>query len=95
MSLLDYLLRKRKKSAGVAKERLQIILAREHSDLSGPDYLPNLKKDILMVVEKYVNIDYDQIQVNVDSHGNCEILELNITLPEPKPTTTKQERHAV
>lgn len=93
MSLLDYLLRKRKKSAGVAKERLQIILAREHSDRSGPDYLPSLKKDILMVVEKYVNIDYDQIQVNVDSHGNCEILELNITLPEP--ATTKQERHAV
>jgi cell division topological specificity factor len=47
MALLDYLLRKRKKSASVAKERLQIILAREHADLSGPDYLPNLKKDIL------------------------------------------------
>lgn len=91
MALLDYLLRKRKKSASVAKERLQIILAREHSDRSGPDYLPNLKKDILAVVEKYVPIDYDQIQVTVDSHENYEILELNITLPE----ATKQQRRAV
>jgi len=96
MALLDYLLRKRKKSASVAKERLQIILAREHADRSGPDYLPSLKKDILAVVEKYVRIDYDQIQVTVDSHENYEILELNITLPEAvaATTNTKQQRQA-
>ena len=96
MALLDYLLRKRKKSASVAKERLQIILAREHADRSGPDYLPSLKKDILAVVEKYVRIDYDQIQVTVDSHENYEILELNITLPEAVAVTTntKQQRQA-
>lgn len=93
MALLDYLLKKRKKSASVAKERLQIILAREHADRSGPDYLPNLKKDILAVVEKYVRIDYDQIQVTVDSHENCEILELNITLPDTN-ATGKQPRQA-
>lgn len=92
MALLDYLLKKRKKSASVAKERLQIILAREHADRSGPDYLPNLKKDILAVVEKYVTIDYDQIQVTVDSHDNYEILELNITLPDSTATTGKQQR---
>ena len=91
MALLDYLLKKRKKSANVAKERLQIILAREHSDRSGPDYLPNLKKDILAVVEKYVLIDYDQIQVTLDSRDNYDILELNITLPED----TRPERRAV
>jgi cell division topological specificity factor len=91
MALLDYLLKKRKKSANVAKERLQIILAREHADRSGPDYLPNLKKDILAVVEKYVPIDYDQIQVTLDTQDNYDILELNITLPE----AAKQERRAV
>jgi cell division topological specificity factor len=84
MALLDYLLRKRKKSAAVAKDRLQIILAREHADRSAPDYLPQMKKDILAVVEKYVTIDHEQIQVNIENDGNCEILELNITLPEPK-----------
>lgn len=82
MTILDYLLRRRKKSASVAKERLQIILAREHADRNGPDFLPELKKDILGVVAKYVAIDLDRIQVNVDRDGDLEILELNIVLPD-------------
>lgn len=90
MALLDYLLRKRKKSASVAKERLQIILAREHTDRSGPDYLPALRKDILAVVEKYVTIDHDHIQVTLEKDGNCEILELNISLPEPAVNQAKR-----
>lgn len=82
MSILDYLLRNRRATASVAKERLQIILAREHADRDGPDYLPALKRDLLEVVGKYVNIDLDNIKVTLDRDGNCEILELNIALPE-------------
>lgn len=82
MALLDYFIRRPKHSAVVAKERLQIILAREHSDREGPDYLPALKRDLLEVVAKYVDIDLDQVEVNLDGEGSCEILELNITLPE-------------
>ncbi len=89
MNLLDYFLSKRKKSAVVAKERLQIILARERVDRSGPDYLPALKREILEVVAKYVAIDIDQVQVHLQREGNCEILELNISLPEPPPAATK------
>ncbi len=85
MNLLDYFLSKRKKSAVVAKERLQIILARERVDRSGPDYLPALKREILEVVAKYVSIDVEQVQVHLQREGNCEILELNISLPEPPP----------
>ena len=83
MHLLDYFLSKRKKTAVVAKERLQIILARERVDRSGPDYLPALKREILEVVAKYVSIDIEQVQVHLQREGNCEILELNISLPEP------------
>lgn len=83
MTLLDYLLRRRSKTAAVAKERLQIILAREHTDRTGPDYLPELKRDLLEVIAKYINVDLDQVKVNLDRDGNCDILELNIMLPEP------------
>lgn len=82
MSILDYLLRRPKRTATVAKDRLQIILAREHSDRDGPDFLPQMKRDLLEVVAKYVNIDLDQVQVNLDRDGECDILELNIMLPE-------------
>lgn len=82
MSILDYLLRRQKKTANVAKDRLQIILAREHSDRDGPDYLPALKRELLEVVSRYIDVDLDQIQVHLDKTGDCEILELNIMLPE-------------
>jgi len=84
MSLLDYLLRRPKRSAAAAKDRLQIILAREHSDRDGPDYLPAMKREILEVVCRYVKVDLDDINVNLERDGDTEILELNITLPEPE-----------
>jgi len=82
MGILDYLLRRQKKTASVAKDRLQIILAREHSDRDGPDFLPDLKRELLEVVSRYVNVDLDQVQVNLDREGDCEILEVNVMLPE-------------
>ncbi|MGH6636820.1 MAG: cell division topological specificity factor MinE [Gammaproteobacteria bacterium] len=84
MSILNYFHRRSKNSASVAKERLQIILAREHSDRDGPDYLPALKRDLLQVVSKYFDIDLDQVQVSLETEGDCEILELNIALPESR-----------
>lgn len=84
MALLDYFIRRRSKTASVAKDRLQIILAREHSDRDGPDYLPELKRELLAVISKYVNVDLEQVKVNLDHDGNCDILELNIVLPEPE-----------
>lgn len=69
-------------SAAVAKERLQIIVSHERGvgRRRGPDYLPELKKDLLTVVRKYMPVDQDQVKVHLDRKGDCEILELNITL---------------
>lgn len=72
----------KRKSASIAKERLQIIVAHERGMTRGPDYLPLLQKEILEVVRKYVHIQEEQIKVSMDKEGDCEILELNITLPE-------------
>lgn len=82
MALLDYFKRKNKQTASVAKERLQIILAHEHTSQHVPDYLPALKRELLEVVTKYVHVKLDDISVNVERDGDCDILELNITLPE-------------
>ena len=82
MSLLDYLTRNKKKSASVAKERLQIILAHEHANAHGPSYLPELQRELLAVVSKYARVDLDDVKINLDKEGDCEILEVNIALPE-------------
>ncbi|AMO77947.1 cell division topological specificity factor MinE [Pseudomonas citronellolis] len=83
MSLLDFFRsRKAPNSASIAKERLQIIVAHERGNRSQPDYLPQLQKDLLEVIRKYVPIDQEQVQVELANQGSCSILELNITLPE-------------
>ncbi|KUJ75230.1 cell division topological specificity factor [Thiomicrospira sp. XS5] len=83
MALLDYLLgQKKKKSANVAKDRLQILLAHERSERKAPDYLPKMREEILEVIAKYVNIDQDQLQISVDEANGFEVLELNLVLPD-------------
>ena len=82
MGLLSYFRSQRKRSASVAKERLQILVAHERAGRDGLDYLPALQEELLAVIRKYVEVDRDAVRIEVDREGNCEVLELNITLPE-------------
>ena len=83
MSLLDLLFGSKPKTASVAKERLQLIIARERSD-SGPsaDYLPALQKDLVAVISKYVKVNPDDIKVSLEKQDNYEVLEVNFVLPD-------------
>lgn len=82
MRFLDYFRSNRKTSANVAKDRLQIIVARERLTRNGPDYLPLMKEEILLVVRKYIQVEDGAVKVQMDKEGDCEVLELNITLPD-------------
>ncbi|KYP92059.1 cell division topological specificity factor MinE [Rosenbergiella epipactidis] len=83
MALLDFFLSRKKNTANIAKERLQIIVAERRRGDSEPHYLPQLKRDILEVICKYVKIDPDMVTVQLDQKGeDISILELNVTLPE-------------
>ena len=85
-NLLDYLRGPEKKTATVAKERLQIILAHERAGRGAatPDYLPALQEELLEVIAKYIHIDRDMIKVQLEKHGEYDVLELNIMLPDEK-----------
>ncbi len=91
MGFLDYFRStRRNSSAAVAKERLQIIVAHERgSRRSSPDYLPKLKRELLDVVRKYVAIEQDQVKVHLDRDGECEVLELNIILPDEESSARR------
>lgn len=82
MSIFDYFKSTKKNTASIAKERLQVIVAHERNKRNQPDYLPALQREILEVIRKYVNIEQDQIEVQLENNGDCSILELNVTLPE-------------
>jgi cell division topological specificity factor len=85
MSFFDYF-RRAPKTATLAKDRLSIIVARERAG-SRPgvaDYLPQLQQELLAVIARYEKIDLSSVTVNLDRTAGCEVLELNIVLPEPK-----------
>ncbi|WP_438010848.1 cell division topological specificity factor MinE [Sorangium sp. So ce321] len=90
MSIMDYFRKTQPKSAAVAKERLQIIVARERVRPTGePDYLPRLKQELLQVISKYERIDLDQVSVNVERSGDCDVLELNVVLSESEKAAVR------
>ena len=81
MSLIDLLFGRKQKTATVARDRLQIIIAQERAqEGQAPDYLPTLRKEL----SKYVNVSLDNIRISQEKQDGVDVLELNITLPEQK-----------
>jgi len=72
---------KPQKTAKLAKERLQIIIAHERTTPDNLDYLPLLQKDLLDVVGKYVKINQNDVKIELERKDSCSILELNVVLP--------------
>ncbi|PPI88843.1 cell division topological specificity factor MinE [Candidatus Pantoea edessiphila] len=87
MSLINFFLPKKKYTASIAKERLQIIVAerRKNSSINNMMHLQDLKKDILEIVCRYVQIDPKTVIITLDKKENdISILELNVTIPDTK-----------
>lgn len=85
MSFFSFFLGEKKKtSASAAKERLQLILAHERSGKNPgtPDYLPELQKELVAVISKYITINPEDIKVNLERQDDLEVLEVKIELPE-------------
>jgi cell division topological specificity factor len=82
MALLSFLFPEKKKSATAAKERLQIIIARERNNRTGPDFLPALHRELIEVISKYTKVNADDIKLSLDRQGNLEVLEVNVVLPD-------------
>lgn len=86
MSFLSFLIGEKKKTASVAKERLQIILAHERDGRSAatPDYLPDLQRELIAVISKYIKINASDLKVNIERQDNLEVLEVKIELPDAR-----------
>lgn len=82
MSFLNYFRSNNKKSASVAKERLQIIVAHQRGQSEQPDFMMKLQQEVVQVIRKYVDIDDSMVNIDIDTADNCSVLELNVTLPE-------------
>lgn len=70
------------RSAHTAKDRLKIVIAQERSAQGQPDFLPLLHKEILAVIEKYMRISSDMVEVDFRHQDKSAVLKLNVILPE-------------
>ncbi len=64
---------KRKKSSQVAKDRLKLVLIYDRSGTTSNDDMINMmKRDILQVISKYVEIDENEFAIDLKSTQNEE-----------------------
>jgi cell division topological specificity factor len=69
----------RKRSAKSAKERLQLVLIHDRTDLSAQE-LADLKDDILAAISRHVDIDPEAVQIGVEREGREQRLVADIPL---------------
>ncbi|HVR82056.1 MAG TPA: cell division topological specificity factor MinE [Luteimonas sp.] len=86
MGMFDFL-KVKKNTASIAKDRLRIIIAQERSARGGPDYLPLLRRELLEVIRKYVNVDVDAVKVDLIKDGDHDVLDISVSLPEGRAAT--------
>ena len=81
MGLFDFL-KAKTNTASIAKERLRIIVAQERTARGGPDYLPTLRRELMDVIRKYINVDADAVKVDLIGDGDNKVLDISVALPE-------------
>ena len=86
MGLFDFL-KPKKETASIARDRLRIIVAQERSTRGGPDYLPLLRRELLEVIRKYVNVDVEAVKVDLVKDGEHDVLDISVSLPDGRAAT--------
>lgn len=87
MTLIDFLNRllgREKPSGTLARERLQLVLAHDRSDLN-PELLEQMRREILEVVQRYVEIDIDSCDVSLETEDRVTALLANLPIRRARP----------
>jgi cell division topological specificity factor len=77
--LINKLLGRQAASAGMARQRLQLVLAHDRSDLN-PELLEQMRREILEVVSRYVEIDVEGGDVSLATEDRVTALVANLPI---------------
>jgi len=69
----------RRASAGSAKERLQLVLIHDRTDLSALA-LDSLKDELIQVISRYVEFDASAVNIKIAKEGRSQRLVADIPL---------------
>ena len=77
------LLRRKKKSASTAKERLQLVLIHDRTDLP-PGMMEDLRDEIIEVISRHIDVDRDLVRIEVTQDGRKQRLLADIPIQPAK-----------
>lgn len=82
---LNSLFSKKGKSSSVAKDRLQLVLVHDRLKCDN-DIIEKIRKDVIEVISKYVDIDMEEFDIQVCNVGeeNTSVLSANIPIKNIK-----------
>jgi cell division topological specificity factor len=72
----------RKKTANVARERLQILLAHERTGGGSSDLLAKLREEVLAAIAKHVDVDPSKVNVSMKKEDDVSIIEIDVEVPD-------------
>ena len=75
----DRLFGQKQRSADQAKERLKLVLIHDRTDLA-PGQMEKLKNELLQVIQKYIEIDPQEVNITVMQEGREQRLVADIPL---------------
>jgi len=91
MSFFDKLLGK-KRSADSAKERLQLVLIHDRTDLT-PAELDSLRDDLIATISRHVEIDVTAMQFGMEHDGRSQRLVADIPIKRaPRRRTSRKSK---
>ena len=79
---LESLFTKSTKSARVAKNRLQLIIARDRVGMS-ESKMTELKDDLYQVISKYFDLDPSSLEIEIFNKDGQHALTVNTTMSRP------------
>ncbi|MBT3322318.1 MAG: cell division topological specificity factor MinE [Anaerolineae bacterium] len=79
MSLFKSVFNNEKKSAQSAKERLQLVLTHDRTDIT-PAQLEALKDELIEVISRHISIEPAAVNINVAREGREQRLVADIPL---------------
>ena len=93
-SFLDRLLgRGPASSAQTAKERLQLVLIHDRTDVS-PAIMETLRDEIIAVISRHLDIDRNSVEINLTQNQRENRLVANIPLRPAQPGGRRRKRGA-
>lgn len=69
----------RQNSGATAKERLRLVLMSDHLSLA-PEMVESMKRELLDVISKYVEVDREKIDVHFENQDNVLAMLANVPI---------------